>query len=156
MKNQEKEGINEPFGTEPAIRNPGWPPGAQPTPGAWQSARQRARTCRAAMKPNPEKKIANATSWRAGPDVQTPPAFALPTYPRTNTWGRLSQTTTATTAHSGHPQGSGPGNGSGRLQGVVVGSFHGYLFLYVQELAPCPQLRVVAGASLSLSLSASV
>jgi hypothetical protein len=30
------------------------------------------------------------------------------------------------------------------------------LFLYGQELAPYPQLRVVAGASLSLSLSASV
>ena len=68
---------------------------------------------------------------------------------------RLGQTTTATT-RSRPVHGHDAGILSGKWQGLVVGSFHGNLFLYVQELAPCPRLRMVAGASLSLSLSASV
>ena len=70
---------------------------------------------------------------------------------------RLGPTTaTATTAHAGPTHRNDAGTDSGGLEGEVVGSFHGNLFLYVQELAPCPRLRMVAGASLSLSLSASV
>jgi len=49
-----------------------------------------------------------------------------------------------------------PGIKSSEKKGEVGGSVHGNLFLYDQELAPCPQLRMVAGASLSLSLSASL
>ncbi|SDY59329.1 hypothetical protein SAMN04488069_110100 [Hymenobacter psychrophilus] len=40
--------------------------------------------------------------------------------------------------------------------GLVVAVIHGNLFLYEQELAPFRSLRMVADASLSLSLSASV
>jgi len=89
--------------------------------------------------------------------------FVAAYLPRKVAWNRLNQTTTATTAHANPVQRSGKSNNSGKVKGEVVGSVHGNLFLYGQELAsltfrlaPCPRLRMVAGASLSLSLSASV
>jgi len=77
---------------------------------------------------------------------------------------QLRRTTTTTRhshAHANQRRANGaarlmPGIGSCRKNEGMVGSVHGNLFLYGQELAPCPHLRMVAGASLSLSLSASV
>ena len=85
------------------------------------------------------------------------------TYPRKTTRDGLSQATTATTAQAGHSHTCDRGVKSGGSEEGIVGGFHGNLFLYNQEVASLTfgwhrarGCGLVAGASLSLSLSASV
>ena len=78
-----------------------------------------------------------------------------PTYPRKTIRDRLSQATTATTAHACPAHDSGEGSYSSNRKGEFVGSVHGNLFLYGQDLAPFHVVGVAGGSS-SLSLRASV